>query len=111
MATFSIFSQNIIKNSYVFFDVETTGLYPFLGDRIIEIAMIKVSNGKTIDKLDMLLNPEIPIPEEAKMIHKITDEMLKDKPVFSLDICNKLLAFIGNSILVAHNASFDLGFL
>lgn len=111
MGAFSIFSQNTFKNDYTFFDLETTGIYPLAGDRIIEMAMIKVSNGKILDKLHILLNPEKEIPEEAQNIHKITNEMLRDKPVFSLNIANKLLSFIGNSILVAHNASFDIGFL
>ncbi|HOJ63219.1 MAG TPA: 3'-5' exonuclease [Spirochaetota bacterium] len=111
MGVFSIFSQNIVNNEYVFFDVETTGFYPFCGDRIIEIAMIKVRNGNIIDRLEMLLNPEMPIPEEAKSIHNIDDEILKDKPIFSSDIAKRLLDFIGKAILVAHNASFDIGFL
>lgn len=111
MGLFSIFSQNIVNNEYVFFDVETTGLYPLTGDRIIELAMIKVNNGNIIDRFEILLNPEIPIPEEVKSIHKIDDEILKDKPIFSLNIANQIISFIGRAILVAHNASFDLGFL
>lgn len=110
MGLFSLFSQSLINEKYVFFDLETTGLNALLGDKIIEIAMLKSVNGKTVDTFYTLVNPKIPIPEEASKINNITDELLKDAPTFD-SIAEKVLDFISDSTLVAHNASFDLGFL
>ena len=61
MSIFSLFSQTLVKENYVFFDVETTGLYPLSGDRIIEIAMIKTSKGNIVDTIEMTINPNMSI--------------------------------------------------
>jgi DNA polymerase-3 subunit epsilon len=111
MSIFSLFSQTLLKESYVFFDVETTGLYPLAGDRILEIALIKTVKGTITDTFEIMFNPGKPIPEEATMTNNITDEMVSDCPPFSIEIVQKIQDFIGDSILVAHNAAFDLGFL
>ncbi|OHD23996.1 MAG: hypothetical protein A2086_01910 [Spirochaetes bacterium GWD1_27_9] len=111
MSLFSLFSQGLVKENFVFFDVETTGLYPLAGERVVEIAMLKVSGGEIIDKLEIMLNPEISMPPEVTAINHITDDMLKDCPVFTKELAEKILKFIDNYILVAHNAAFDLGFL
>jgi DNA polymerase III epsilon subunit family exonuclease len=111
MSLFSLFSQSIAKENYIFFDVETTGLFPLAGDRILELAMVKVSNGEIVDRIDTLINPCMKIPEQVINIHFITDDMVKDSPVFDLDMCNRITGFVGNFIIVAHNAAFDLGFL
>ena len=92
-------------------DTETTGLDPTTGDRIVEIGAVELLNhlptGKTFHKY---LNPERNMPEEAQAVHGLTEEFLKDKPVFS-QIADDFLAFIKGSKLVIHNASFDMKFL
>lgn len=111
MSIFSLFSQSIIKESFTFFDVETTGLYPLSGDRVIEIAMIKTKNGEKVDTLELLINPGFPISQEVTRINNISDEMVKDAPIFSEELADKILKFIDGTVLVAHNAPFDIGFL
>ncbi|HBD93357.1 MAG TPA: hypothetical protein DDY71_03485 [Spirochaetia bacterium] len=111
MNTFSLFSAEHIAKTYVFFDFETTGFYPLDTDRIIEIAMIKITNGSVVDKFETFINPLRLIPEQASEVNHITNEMVKDYSDFNKDICIKTLNFIQDSILVAHNSSFDLGFL
>jgi len=92
-------------------DTETTGLDPLAGDRLIEIGCIELDNrfptGRVFHKY---INPERDVPASAVAIHGISTDFLKDKPRFP-DICEELLAFIGDAPLVAHNAAFDLGFL
>ena len=92
-------------------DTETTGLDPVTGDRIVEIGAVELWNhlptGKTFHKY---LNPERNMPEEAQAVHGLTEEFLKDKPVFS-QIADDFLTFIKGSKLVIHNASFDMKFI
>ena len=92
-------------------DTETTGLDPSTGDRIVEIGAVELFNhlptGKTFHKY---LNPERNMPEEAQAVHGLTEEFLKDKPVFS-QIADDFLDFIKGSKLVIHNASFDMKFI
>lgn len=92
-------------------DTETTGLDPASGDRIVEIGAVELWNhlptGKTFHKY---LNPERNMPEEAQAVHGLTEEFLKDKPVFS-KIAEDFLTFINDSKLVIHNASFDMKFI
>ncbi len=92
-------------------DTETTGLDPTTGDRIVEIGAVELLNhlptGKTFHKY---LNPERNMPEEAKAVHGLTEEFLRDKPVFS-QIVEDFLTFIRDSKLVIHNASFDMKFI
>jgi DNA polymerase III epsilon subunit len=111
MGVFSLFSQSLIKENYVFFDVETTGLYPLDGDRVIELAMIKTARGNIVETFDTMLNPQRPIPIEASRINNINDDMVKEAPAFDADMADKILKFINGSILVAHNAPFDISFL
>lgn len=93
----------------VFLDLETTGLDPLKGAKIIEVAMLKVNNG-TEEKFETLINPGTPIPEEGSKIHFINDDMVKDSPYFK-DIAKSIISFIGNSTVVCHNARFDLSFI
>ena len=103
---------------YIVFDTETTGLDPFTGDKIIEIGCVemfdKVITGKTYHQY---VNPEKQLSQEIVDITHITDDELKDKPVFK-DIAQDFLNFISEkpagidkNVLVAHNASFDIKFL
>ncbi len=94
------------------FDTETTGLKTEEGDRVIEIGCVEIIDGKQTDNyFHEYLNPERDISEESVRITGITAEFLADKPVFK-DVANKFLDYIGdNSVLVAHNANFDMKFM
>ena len=90
-------------------DIESTGLSPKHGDRVIELGITKIDmNGNVIDTYETLINPERKV--SASNIHGITDRMVKNAPFFS-DIADELLLFINNTVVVAHNAGFDMSFL
>ena len=91
------------------FDTETTGLDPGTG-RIVEIGAVKFDRRGPIARFNMLMNPEMPMPEEAGKVNGITDAMLKDKPLIA-DVFPDFFAFIGNAVLVAHNAPFDVNYI
>ncbi|WPX97533.1 DNA polymerase III subunit epsilon [Candidatus Fokinia crypta] len=92
-------------------DLETSGLNPEKGDKIIEIACIEVLDRKTIgESFHTYVNPNVTISEEAFKIHGISAEFLKKYSDFS-KIVDEFLAFIGNSVLIIHNAKFDIKFL
>ena len=95
---------------FTFIDCETTGLSPRYGDKICEIALLKVRGGKVQESYQTLVNPGRPISPGAMAVNGITDAMVKDAPSFS-EIAEKLIRIIGDSVIVAHNAKFDLGFL
>ena len=95
----------------IIFDTETTGLSPAGGDRMVEIGCIEmVGRVETGRHYHAYFNPERPMPSEAEAVHGLSDIFLSDKPRF-VDKVEELLEFIGESPLVAHNASFDFGFL
>jgi DNA polymerase-3 subunit epsilon len=95
----------------IIFDTETTGLDPYQGDRLVEIGCVELVNGFPTGKtFHAYLNPERDMPDQAFQVHGLSSEFLKDKPLFA-DICEELLAFVGDAPLVAHNAMFDLGFI
>ena len=95
----------------IVFDTETTGLDPYEGHRLVEVGCIELLNripsGQTFHRY---INPQRDVPEEAYKVHGLSTQFLADKPLFG-DICEDLLAFIGDAPLVIHNASFDIGFL
>ena len=95
----------------IVFDTETTGLSPLNGDRVVEIGCVelenKVETGRTFHSY---FNPGRGMPSDAEAVHGLSDRFLSDKPVFA-DLCEDLLAFIGESPMIAHNASFDFGFI
>jgi DNA polymerase-3 subunit epsilon len=92
-------------------DTETTGLDPANGDRLIEIGCIEIVNRiPTGREYHCYLNPEREVHPDAVAVHGLTSEFLQDKPGFA-DIADEFLAFIADAPLVAHNATFDLGFL
>lgn len=92
-------------------DTETTGLDPKKGDRIVEIGCVESVNrfltGRTFHQY---INPERSMPPDAFAVHGLSDGFLKDKPVFA-EIADGFLDFIGDAMLVIHNASFDMAFL
>jgi DNA polymerase-3 subunit alpha (Gram-positive type) len=98
-----------IDSEYCVLDIETTGL-SFRTEKITEIGIMKYKNGEVIDEFECFVNPEKPIPEEVVNITHITDEMVKDAETID-KVLPKVLDFIGDSILVAHNADFDIGFI
>jgi len=98
-------------NREIILDTETTGLNPFQGDKIIEIAAIElIDHVSTEKKFHCYINPERDIPETSQKIHNISYEMVKDKPIFK-DIIDEFLSFIKNDSIIIHNADFDLKFL
>jgi DNA polymerase-3 subunit epsilon len=95
----------------IVFDTETTGLSPAGGDRMVEIGCIEmIGRVETGRHYHCYFNPERSMPSEAEAVHGLSDIFLSDKPRFA-DKAEELLEFIGDSPLVAHNASFDFGFL
>lgn len=100
-----------LKNDLIFLDVETTGLN-VIRDRIIQIALIKYpKDGGEISELEMLINPGIPISEEAMKVHGIKPEDLRNKPGF-IEVADKLYNFIGKSDLAGYNSNrFDIPML
>jgi DNA polymerase-3 subunit epsilon len=95
----------------IIFDTETTGLNPAGGDRMVEIGCIELVNRvETGRTFHAYFCPERPMPSEAEAVHGLSDIFLSDKPRFA-DKVEELLTFIGDAPLVAHNASFDFGFL
>jgi DNA polymerase-3 subunit epsilon len=95
----------------IIFDTETTGLSPAGGDRMVEIGCIEmIGRVETGRHYHCYFNPGRPMPSEAEAVHGLSDVFLSDKPNFA-DKVDELLDFIGDSPLVAHNASFDFGFL
>lgn len=95
--------------SFVVFDIETTGFSP-VKDRIIEIGAVKLCEGKTVERFSSFINPEIPIPYRIQDLTGIKDEMVADSPLIG-QVLPDFLKFIGDSVLVAHNAHFDSGFI
>jgi len=95
----------------IVFDTETTGLSPQNGDRLVEIGCVEMFNrvetGRTFHSY---FNPGRAMPSEAEAVHGLSERFLSDKPLFD-EICEALLDFIGDSPLVAHNATFDFGFI
>ncbi len=98
-----------LDDTFVVFDIETTGLSKE-NHKITEIGAVKVENGKIIDHFSTFVNPQVKLSEEIIKLTNITDDMLKDAP-FIEEVLPKFLEFCGNSVLVAHNASFDVGFI
>lgn len=98
-----------IDIEYAVLDIETTGL-SFRTEKITEIGIIKIKNGKEVSRFECFVNPEKPIPEEIVNITHITDDMVKDAETID-KVMPKMLDFLGDSVIVAHNAGFDVGFL
>lgn len=98
-----------LDDVYVVFDIETTGFGP-INDRIIEIGAVKIVEGKVADKFSTFVNPDIPIPFQIEQLTGINDQMVLEYPMIDV-ILPQFLKFCEGCILVAHNASFDVGFI
>ncbi|MFH1747698.1 MAG: exonuclease domain-containing protein [Planctomycetota bacterium] len=93
-----------------FLDVETTGLFPAMGDRIVEIGIVICRGTQETGRLSRLVNPERLIPTEAQQVHGISDQDVADCPPFSIvadEMCNALR----DTWIVGHNVRFDIGFV
>ena len=98
-----------IDTTYCVLDLETTG-FSAVTEKITEIGVMKVKDGEVIDEFSCFVNPEKHIPERVTEVTNITDEMVKDAETID-KVFPKLLEFLGDSVIVAHNAGFDVGFL
>lgn len=99
------------SNRQLILDTETTGFNATEGDRIVEIGVVEMINRRfTGEKLHVYINPQRDMPEDAFKIHGISGEFLADKPVFA-QIAHVVYDFLQGAELIAHNASFDIGFL
>src|SRR3954464_8173605 len=95
----------------IVFDTETTGLSPLAGDRVVEIGCVELVNRvETGRHFHAYFNPDRPMPAGAEAVHGLSDTFLAAKPRFQ-ELAQDLIEFLGDCPLVAHNASFDFGFL
>jgi len=91
-------------------DVETTGLDPYAGDRVCEVAVLRCQTGDELDALQVLVNPQRPMDPRAYAVHGIDDEMLADAPPFD-EVAADVLDVIADAVILGHNTPFDLGFI
>lgn len=96
-------------NRFVAFDLETTGVY-YATDAIVEIGAVRVESGQVVARFQRLVNPGRPMPMAASQVNHITDRMLVNQPRIH-QVLPEFLAFVGDDVLVAYNAGFDLRFL
>ncbi len=98
--------------TFLAFDTETTGLFPIM-HRLVEVGAIRFRlDGRELATFQTLINPQIPIPKDVQRVHGITDAMVRGKPTVE-QVMPHFIEFLGapDTILLAHNAPFDLGFL
>ncbi len=98
-----------IDTTYCVLDLETTG-FSAVSERITEVGIMKIKNGEVIDEFSCFVNPEKHIPQRVTEVTNITDDMVKDAETIE-KVFPKILEFVKDSVLVAHNAPFDIGFL
>ena len=98
-----------LDGTYVVFDLETTGFSP-IQDKIIEIGAVKVERGVITERFSTFVNPKIPIPFKITQLTSITNDMVVDAETIDV-VLPKFLDFIGDAVLVAHNAGFDVSFI
>lgn len=98
-----------LRDSYVVFDIETTGFSP-VKNKIIEIGAVKVADGQIVDRFSTFVNPQVPIPFRIEQLTGINDGMVMDAPLIE-EVLPEFLEFCGGTIFVAHNANFDMSFI
>lgn len=99
-----------MKDRLAFIDFETTGLSSRRGDRVIEVGIAVLEGGRIVDRYQSLINPRMPIPWQIEDLTGITDDMVRSAPG-APEVMSEVHDFIGEMRLVAHNASFDRGFM
>lgn len=97
------------EGEYVVFDIETTGL-SVINNKIIELAGVKMKDGKVIDEFAKFVDPHEKIPYHITQLTNITDDMVRGAPELS-EVLPEFIRFVGDAVLVAHNAKFDMGFI
>ncbi|MCR2805051.1 PolC-type DNA polymerase III [Paenibacillus soyae] len=102
-------SETMATATYIVFDIETTGL-SVMNNKIIELAGVRMREGKEVDRFSTFINPHEKIPYHIQQLTNINDEMVKDAPELE-PMLREFVEFIGDDILVAHNARFDIGFI
>lgn len=105
--------KQLLRNlTYVAFDTETTGLNPSEGDEIIQLGAVRIVSGRLLHNecIDQLVNPQRPVPNSSVEVHGIDPELLPSQPTITKVLPNFHI-FAANSVLVAHNAAFDMRFL
>ena len=103
-------NKNMLEQTYVVFDFETTGFNAGGADSIIEIGAVKIKNGKILEKYDELINPGRPLPQKIIDVTNITDDMLAGKDNEE-NAVKRFIDWFGDCPMVAHNAKFDVSFL
>ncbi|MDP2941474.1 MAG: exonuclease domain-containing protein [Candidatus Omnitrophota bacterium] len=103
-------NQHINDVEFVIFDTETTGLEPQSGDRVIEIAALRLKGQDVLSTFETLVDPLRPVSVAAFRVNGISDEMLKTAPKFD-EVIPRFLKFIEGACLCSYNAGFDMGFL
>ncbi|MBU9724825.1 PolC-type DNA polymerase III [Diplocloster modestus] len=98
-----------LDDTYVVFDLETTGFSP-VNNRIIEIGAVKVVEGRITDRFSTFVNPDVPIPFDIEKLTGINDHMVLDAPMID-QVLPEFLAFCEGAVMVAHNAGFDMSFV
>jgi len=101
--------RDIESTDFVIFDLETTSSKCPPG-RVMEIGAYRVRDGRVVDEFITLVNPEMSIPPFISQLTRISADMVEEAPLFA-DVAADFLSFIGDSVLVAHNSGFDMGFL
>jgi len=96
--------------TFAFIDIETTGLDPFRGDRICEVAVLRSRYKRKIASFHSLIDPTCSISPAAYAVNGITEEMLVGKPKFA-EVATEILDILHKTVIVCHNAPFDIGFL
>lgn len=107
-----LIKSKLSEMTYTVFDTETTGLMPSQGDEICQIAALRIVNGRVVpnEVMEQLVNPGRPIPLQTTNLHGITDDMVAQRPTIDV-VGRQFHAFAKESVLVAHNAPFDMEFL
>ena len=98
-----------LDDTYVVFDLETTGFSPNV-NKIIEIGAVKVVNGSVTEKFSTFVNPDVPIPFRIEELTGINDDMVMEAPMIE-EILPEFLKFCDGAVMVAHNAAFDMSFI
>jgi DNA polymerase III subunit epsilon len=107
---FSALPNPLLARPFAVIDFETTGLYPAVGDEICEIGLVRLENGEIVSEYSHLVNPGRPMDPAAIQVSGITLDMIENQPRFE-DVVDDYLPYFQDTIIVAHNAEFDMAFL